>query len=326
MNKIRWRLHGTAAASIGLISAVFVACGGDDSTTTVPTVDAGNADSAAQDSSKSDSSSSSTSSMTDAETMDQSVTDAPADKDSGNKDAGDATTPDADAAPAPLPPLDLCSVLDNDFGGDISNNDMNAPPVSYGDRAVTWGAMLMLNGTLPSYALSLTNDCRINNIETIFTAGSGPNSVTAYLQQLDTFLIQFMGCGLPDAGALSFASVIPAPAVSSGHVFTQADIAVIIELFVNSIDEQAAIAWYNTTVVYPNYVGTSVNAGFVPPAEPLTADQLDSIRAHIQALAAAYPGVNPNPTKLTFSSCGESDGGTDGGRDGGADAGDAGHD
>jgi hypothetical protein len=311
MNKIKWRLRGTAAASLGLISAVLYACGGDDSMTTVPTVDGGNMDSSTMDSSKSDSSSAG-----DVQTKDQAVTDAPVATDSGNeggggdggkKDGGDAAP---DVFEAGIPPIDICVQLDLDWNSEISADNYSGGavpnPATNDDRLATWAPDISFNTTnllaLSGYTLDLlNNDCRTSGMSAFVNKDGGPNSFAPFADQVaNNFNVPVMGCAVPEAGAPNFMDLIPAGL--AGHTFTRGDLDAVADVYLNAVIEQASLAWFNTF---------TTNGTALTPS-PLTSDQIDALKARLAFLEAAVPGVNPN-TKLQFSTC--SDGGADAGHD-----------
>jgi hypothetical protein len=293
-----------AAASFGLMSAALFACSSDDSTTVPPTLDAG--DSSTTTDAAHDSAATDAPTTTDAMADTGTGTDAPV-TDSGH-DAGDAAADAADTAAPPLPPVALCATLDTDSQYDIANNGPDTPPpISVDDRLGTWGTKLTFDGANPSYLNDMFNDCRINGMYLQNLQGNA-SAISDFLDQVLPFNMAFLGCPVDDSGTLSFAQLIPAGA--SAHLFTQADLAVIVDLYANAVAEVAADEW-----------GLSYSGNGVPPStEPITLDQIDNVKAHLTALAAAMPGINPSTTRLTYSTCGE-DAGADAG-----DAGDAGHD
>jgi hypothetical protein len=152
----------------------------------------------------------------------------------------------------------------------------------------------------------LANDCRINGIVTLF---QGPDATANniaganYLNQMQAVFLEFTGCGPADAGVgpVTFADLVPVEA--SSHVFTTADLAVLTDIFTNSIIEGATYEWF----------ATYANTGSPPRPEALTVDEIDSIKAHVQALTP-MPNVL-NSSHLTYSTCA-----ADAGADSSADA------
>ncbi len=315
------KLRGaTLAACAGLITVI--ACGGGDDSTIVGSDDAGGSDvtTGTGSSSSGGGSSSSSGGGPDAASDAASTTpeggssDATADRsveasladtstsdvhtsEAGPADAGEGgSAADADGGPAPLVPLTICPVLDTDYA--ITTDGV--PDDDYSLRVTTWSEDI----TGPSgFAEALTNDCRVNGIIATFAA-SGPRAQAAYLDQLAGWAPLFFGCGPLDAGAVTFAGLLPASA--AGHTFTVADLNVFARLFEDSTNARASLNW---AANYPT-----------ANAEPLTFDQIDAIQSQLNALEAAYPGLNQNTTHLTFSTCGE-DAGPEGGADAGEEAG-----
>jgi hypothetical protein len=291
------------------MAATLFACGSDDSTTMPPAPDAGNDSSTAMDAAKDSPTTTDAPSTTDATNDVSTVVDS-------GRDASDSSVDAADATVAPLAPLDLCLVLDADAAFDIATIAGTAtPPVpaSTDDRVGSWVNSITLNipqggtGYVPNL---IQNDCRTNGIVSLFKEPDGAGNDTAlaaFSNQIAAVVLQFMGCGQADAGAATFADLVPPAA--NGHVFTTADLAALTDIFTDSIIQGASYEWF---VSY-------ANNGTPPLPEPLTSDQVDAIKAHVAALAP-MPGVL-NSTRLTFSTCTTGDGGADASADSSTDAG-----
>jgi hypothetical protein len=308
----------------GIVASCVFACSGDD-TTPVAGNDSGGAETSTQpDSGGTDGAMDSTTPVLDASldvSVDVSVdvrldalpdvrVDAAVDAaldaavDAGLDGAVDATMADAEAGVTPLPPLDMCPTLDADYA--VTTDGI--PADDYSARATTWSPDI--SGAPSGFAQAVFNDCRVNGMTGAPLAGAdgGTDSdlVLAYLSQLNAWTLQFMGCGLADAGALSYSGLIPANA--AGHVFTLADFNVLSSLYEDATITRASFFW-----------GADGN----PTPSPISVDQIDQIQAQLNAMAAAYPGVNKTSQRLTYSTCPDAgaEGGTnDAGGDGGADA------
>lgn len=311
----RWRAS-TVAAGATFVTSALIACSGDNGTgSSTSTVDAASTSSTASSSTTStgDDGSSSSSSMTDA-----TVNDGPTTETSTNDVRTDTSVSDASEASTPLAPLALCPTLDTDWQFAILVNGGTYPGSSYDDRTTTWATDIVGNVNF----FSKLADCRIDgmiNANTGFPQDAAANTAeAAYANQMVAWVLQFMGCGLADAGPLSFAGLIPAGA--QGHTFTIADLNVISELFVNEVISKASAAWAESAQCDPNSGTCAVDSVGLPvytpkSPEPLTQAQIDAITAQLAALAAAYPGVNSSTTHLTYTTCVEA--GTDGGSDAG---------
>jgi hypothetical protein len=301
-------MNGAAAAAFsGLMAATLFACSSDDNATQPPGPDSGN-----------DSASTTSDAAHDSATTDAPSADAQGDGttvDSGHADASDSSV-EADTS-VPLPPLDICLTLDTDAQYSISvvQNGGTAPatlPGSPDDRAGSWVMSMAINqNTGGGYVANvLQNDCRINGIVTLFQgpdAAANNLAFSNFSNQIQAVFLEFTGCGPADAGVgpVTFADLVP-PSASS-HVFTTADLAVIADIFTNSMIEGATYEWF-----------LSYTINTTPPLpEPLTSDQIDAIKAHVAALA---PMANVlNSSHLTYSTCG-ADAGTDAGADSSSDA------
>jgi hypothetical protein len=280
MKQANWRIRGAAlAASSGLVTIVLLACSGDDTSTTGPDA-ASTQDSSTIDASSHETSTSEASSGDSASIQDVVV----ADTAKSNDGAAEA-----DASLPPIVPLQLCGPLDTDWG--------LTPPVTDDDRATPggWdfdGAL----GTVPlTFGEALTSDCEMYGLQSTLNADAG-YGVGEYLDQVAAFTLQFLGCGFPEAGALSFTGLMPATALN--QVWTQADLDRLAAMYSNAVVEAASYGW----------AATYFNNGAPPSDVPLTDDQVSAINAQLAALEAqAIAGhafvYDDNTTKFNFSTC-----------------------
>jgi hypothetical protein len=309
------KLRSAALAACGsLVACSLWACSGDD-TAQPPAGDAGPEGSTTPSDAGTDAKADSTAPLPDAASdapLGDVTTDVRVTLDAGDAgdaakvgdarlDSGDAgVAADADAGPTALAPLDLCPTLDTDWALTF-DPDAGAQGM-YDTRAGAWASNIPTSAP-NGFAIALTNDCLLYNLQTFFTDG-GAGSQAQYLDQLIPFSFQFFGCPLPNmTPALSFSGLVPEAA--QGHTFTLADLYEIAKLYSNSTNALASINW----------------ASNLPPtAEPLTVEQINQIQDQLTALAKAYPGVNPSTTHYTLSNCPD-DAGSEAGDDGGSDAG-----
>jgi hypothetical protein len=280
MKQANWRRRGAAiAVSSGLVTIGLLACSGDDSTLAGPDA-ASSPDSSTSDASSQETSASEASSGDSAALQDVVVTDSAKSSDGGAE---------ADAALPPIVPLALCGVLDTDWG--------LTPPVTNDDRATAGGwDDGNGSGTVPlTMAFALTSDCEMYGLVATFNPDAGYGAAD-YINQVANFTLQFLGCGAPEAGALSFTGLMPTTALN--QVWTQADLDRLAAMYSNAIVEAASFGW----------AATDFGNGSPPSDVPLTDDQVSAIEAQLAALEAqAIAGkafVYDDSTKFNFSTCG----------------------
>ena len=298
MNKtITWKLRGaTLAFGAGLTTAAFVACGGDSGNTTDGGTDGSMSTSST--SSVATSSGSTSAGTSSAATSSATLSDAGDGGHDGSSDAtmgdgavvtsdgGDSSVnADADAAPAPL---NLCGVLDNDWGF-VAQADASVAAVQ-SLRADYWGTVVNDNMS------ALILDCNIGNL----TVGpDGGNCGVGYGSIVSAFAMGLLGCPTTgDGGPIGYGLI---PACQTGHQFTTADLNLLNSFFLEALNLAAS--------------GTDIpmNNGYspAPTAGPLTQAQLDAVAAKLSSLAASVGPLTSN--KYTVSTCPvpPSDAGTD---------------
>ncbi|HEY4014431.1 MAG TPA: hypothetical protein VGM06_13910 [Polyangiaceae bacterium] len=330
------KLRGAALVVCGGVMACIIpACGGDDTAMpqdsgpdATPVGDDGGTDAKADVTTNTPDTGTSTDasvdhSVAETSTPDTSTSDVHADAGTDatmtTSDAGDAGHADAtvDAAveaeaAAPLAPLALCPVFDLNDEGDIENTAplTGDPSADALTRASLWGAHIA-----SAFAAALTNDCRTSGIQAVAFQTNGmvdSDKVTAYLDQVGLFTIGLMGCPDPDAGAPTYAGLIPT--TSQGHVYSVADANILTDLYESAVLAGTSMDWADTFAIN----------GMFPSTQPLTSDQFDSIRAAVEALQASYQGLNPSTTRQSSINVCADDAGAEGGTDGATSTGDAG--
>jgi hypothetical protein len=288
MKQANWRIRGAAMAmSSGLATVVLLACSGDDSASPTGPDAASSQDSSTIDASSQETSTNEAASGDSASVQDVVVADSPLDS-AKSSDGG----VEADASLPPIVPLQLCGVLDTDWG--------LTPPVTNDDRATPGG--WDFDGALGSVPLTLaealTSDCEMSGLEATLNADAGYGAAE-YIDQVANFTLQFLGCGAPEAGALSFTGLMPTTALGPAFVWTRADLDRLTAMYSNAIVEAASYGW----------AATYFNNGSPPSTVPLTDDQVSAITAQLaaleaQAIAAPTFTYDSNATKFTFSTCG----------------------
>jgi hypothetical protein len=257
---------------------------GDGSTSTLDTwhpaqIDAGAPDASAFDASVSDVSAS-----------DTAVPDAPGattlDAGGSSVDASDADAGPPDAPPDAMtaPPLQLCGMLDSDWG--IATDAAvcaSMTPSSCPDRASYWASPIQFD-----YASAVSSDCRISQMFSMLSM----SQTTDYLNALIPFTLDFFGCPQPDAdaGAVTF-GLVPEPLWST--VFTTTDLQTLSDAYAAAVSQALSDQ----------------------AAPPLTTAQTDAINARLQALAATVPGTVVSTSRM-YDTC-ATEAGAEGGDDGG---------
>jgi hypothetical protein len=239
---------------------------------------------------------------------DTSITDGPA-KDSATKDrnisdasSSDSTLMDSSvameaeaAAPASCVPLNLCDTFDQLFGivpdgGELAACSTATPANICPDRIDSW-VMAILNayGTPPG----ATTDC---NISALLNASndSGTSGLLSPAEaqnygnnQLEAYILSFIGCPSPGAGSGPDGGAIPPfgliPAPLAGGVFTTADLSLLSTYW--------SLAIQNAVINGATVFGTT-----------LTAEQISAIQAELDCEAALEPGVVQSE-KYNYSTC-----------------------
>ncbi len=241
-------------------------------------------------------------SVSDVSASDTAVLDGPG---STTPDAGgstvDASDLDADAGPPDArpdamtaPPLQLCGMLDSDWG--IATDAAvcaSMTPSSCPDRVTNWAGTIVMN-----YAVAVSGDCRISQM--LSPPVLSDSQSTDYLNALVPFTLDFFGCPQPDAdaGAVTF-GLVPEPLWST--VLTTTDLQTLSDAYLAAVSQSLSDL----------------------AAPPLSTAQTDAINAKLQALAATVPGTVVSTSRM-YDTCATeagAEGGDDGGNalDGGAD-------
>lgn len=197
---------------------------------------------------------------------------------------------EAASPPPAIQPLDWCNMLITDF-----------PPLSDGGNPGPgpWSQDIGLDPSNPdSFVPAMATNCQFGGLQNILTSGDGPNSETAWLNQITGFELGLFNCqgagiGAYEAGSLTIRDLLPPG--QADQTLTQADVNALIGTFVNAV---------NSEVSFMTFSG--LGAGSV-----LTTDQVLALEQTMLVIAENTPNVTPSLTTYTYDAC-SNDAGSDG--------------
>jgi hypothetical protein len=168
-------------------------------------------------------------------------------------------------------PVGLCPLLDSEFiGQDGGAACAHVTTSACPDRVDTWVSAIVFD-----FAIAVTNDCRFGEWAPPLLTDA---DVATYLNDLNAFTLQFMGC--PAEGTTTPLSFGLIPSALDGNQFTTADLAALANTYIQAI----------TQAVSDN------------GSPPLSSDELDAIHAKLIRLARHVPNTVPSGA-FTFSTC-----------------------